>query len=154
MKSVNHHEMSRIFHQRKYGLAGLLAVLLLSGCAAPQPPSAPPTAEKEKVAPAPPPAASTPIAKPTKSVATPFPEGDDWLSLFDGNSLKGWAISDFAGHGEVQVVDGKIVLKSGVMTGVTWTNEIPRMHYAVELEAMRVDGSDFVCALTFPAGKE
>ena len=38
------------------------------------------------------------------------------------------------------------------MTGVTWTNDIPRMNYEVELEAMRVDGSDFFCALTFPVG--
>ena len=36
------------------------------------------------------------------------------------------------------------------MTGVTWTNDIPRMDFEVELEAMRVDGSDFFCALTFP----
>src|SRR5688572_30785560 len=44
------------------------------------------------------------------------------ISLFDGKSLQGWAISDFAGRGEVKVEEGKIILGNGVMTGVTWTN--------------------------------
>ena len=37
---------------------------------------------------------------------------------------------------------------------MTWTSDIPRMNYEVELEAMRVDGSDFFCGLTFPVGKD
>jgi 3-keto-disaccharide hydrolase len=40
------------------------------------------------------------------------------------------------------------------MTGVTWTNDLPRMNYEISLEAMRVDGSDFFCGLTFPVGEE
>jgi hypothetical protein len=36
------------------------------------------------------------------------------------------------------------------MTGVTYTGELPKSNYEVQLEAMRVDGSDFFCALTFP----
>ena len=55
---------------------------------------------------------------------------------------------------EVRVADGKLILGTGVMTGVTWTNEIPRMNFEVELEAMRVDGSDFFCALTFPVNSQ
>jgi hypothetical protein len=39
------------------------------------------------------------------------------------------------------------------MTGITWTNDIPRINFEVELEAMRVDGSDFFCGLTFPVGQ-
>jgi hypothetical protein len=76
----------------------------------------------------------------------------DEISLFDGKSLKGWRESDFAGHGEVTVEAGKILLGMGVMTGVTWTGDIPRMNYEVNVEAMRVEGSDFFCALTFPVG--
>lgn len=79
--------------------------------------------------------------------------GTNWQSLFDGKTLKGWSITDFAGRGEVRVDEGKIILETGVMTGVTWTNPIIRTNYEVELEAMRVEGSDFFCGLTFPVGE-
>lgn len=75
---------------------------------------------------------------------------EEELILFDGKTLEGWKESDFAGKGEVKVVDGKLSLGMGLMTGITWTNEIPRMDYEVSLEAMRVEGSDFFCGLTFP----
>ena len=38
------------------------------------------------------------------------------------------------------------------MTGVTWTGKYPKMDYEISLQAMRVDGSDFFCGLTFPVG--
>lgn len=77
-------------------------------------------------------------------------------SLFDGRTLAGWKVTDFAGHGEVLVKDGTIVLETGQMTGITWTNagELPAMNYEISLDAMRVDGSDFFCGLTFPVGKD
>jgi hypothetical protein len=53
----------------------------------------------------------------------------------------------------VTVKDGKITLEAGQMTGITWTNDLPRMNYEISLEAMRVEGSDFFCGLTFPVGK-
>jgi hypothetical protein len=130
-----------------------LVLLLLAGCITGQKPSVTSKAEKEKVAPAPP-LVVAPTLKKAKPAPASFPEGGDWLTLFDGKTLKGWAVTDFSGHGEVRVKDGKLLLENGVMTGVTWTNDIPRMDYAVELEAMRVDGSDFFCALTFPVGKD
>ena len=79
-----------------------------------------------------------------------------WKSLFDGKTLAGWKLTDFAGRGEVNVKDGKIILESGQMTGITWTNgnDLPRMNYEISLEAMRVEGSDFFCGLTFPVGKD
>jgi hypothetical protein len=40
------------------------------------------------------------------------------------------------------------------MTGITWTNDVPTNNYEIRLEAMRVDGSDFFCALTFPIGDD
>src|SRR5437762_5111567 len=50
----------------------------------------------------------------------------EWQSLFDGKSLEGWRITDFAGHGEVSVESGRLTLHSGVMlTGVSWTNTLP-----------------------------
>jgi type 1 glutamine amidotransferase len=79
--------------------------------------------------------------------------GADWESLFDGRTLKGWKITDFAGGGEVNVENGQLVLHSGVMlTGVSSTNPIPKIDYEVSLQTMKVDGSDFFCGLTFPVG--
>jgi hypothetical protein len=74
-------------------------------------------------------------------------------SLFDGKSLKGWKKTQFGGEGKVEVKDGRIVLHSGgPMTGITWTEDFPKIDYEISLEAMRVDGSDFFCGLTFPVG--
>jgi hypothetical protein len=74
--------------------------------------------------------------------------------LFDGKTLTGWTVTDFAGHGTVRVEEGKIILDTGHMTGITWTNDLPRVNYEVSLDAMRVEGSDFFCGLTFPVGND
>ena len=76
--------------------------------------------------------------------------------LFDGKTLTGWKVSDFAGKGEVTVKDGRITLEAGHTTGITWTNanDLPRMNYEISLEAMRVEGGDFFCGLTFPVAKD
>jgi hypothetical protein len=76
------------------------------------------------------------------------------IQLFDGKTLNGWRISDFAGKGPVRVEGGKLILEMGTMTGVTYTNDVPTMNYEISVEAMRVDGSDFFCGLTFPVGKD
>lgn len=93
-------------------------------------------------------------AKPPPSTAAT--NAAAWKSLFDGKTLASWKATDFAGRGEVTVRDGKIVLESGHMTGITWTNvnDLPRMNYEISLEAMRVEGGDFFCGLTFPVGKD
>lgn len=76
------------------------------------------------------------------------------ISLFDGRSLGLWKASDFSRSGAVTVKDGAIRLEKGnYMTGITWTGPIARMKYEITLEAMRVEGSDFFCALTFPVGE-
>jgi hypothetical protein len=80
----------------------------------------------------------------------PASRGD---SLFDGKTLAGWKKTEFGGEGDVDVEDGRIVMRAGnPMTGITWTGAYPRMDYELSLEAMRVDGSDFFCGLTFPVG--
>jgi len=82
----------------------------------------------------------------------PF-EGEGWQRLFDGESLKGWRETDFAGRGEIQCQFGLLILNTGdPFTGVSWTNEPPKMNYEVALDAMRVTGSDFFCGLTIPVG--
>ena len=115
------------------------------------------------------PLAGTPTSTPTPPTAATAAVQSaaisaDWQSLFDGESLKGWKITDFAGHGEVLVkrvesskketnapVDKSILLEAGaILTGVNGTNEVPKMNYEIRLDAMKVDGSDFFCGLTFP----
>jgi hypothetical protein len=75
----------------------------------------------------------------------------DEVSLFDGRTLGQWKVTDFGGQGDVYVKDGAIYLEMGdYMTGITWTGPVVRMGYEITLEAMRVEGSDFFCGLTFP----
>lgn len=81
--------------------------------------------------------------------------------LFDGRSLAGWVQSGFEGEGNVRVVNpfrggtAAIVLEKGTtLSGVTWTRgaDLPKTNYEISLEAMRVEGGDFFCGLTFPVG--
>ncbi len=77
-----------------------------------------------------------------------------WKTLFDGKTLKGWEAAVFGGDGEVEVKDGCIHMGFGEMlTGVTYKKEFPVTDYEIRLEAKRVDGIDFFCALTFPVDK-
>jgi hypothetical protein len=75
-------------------------------------------------------------------------------SLFDGKTLSGWTSTNFGGEGNVSVRDGTIILEMGSnMTGITWTGgELPHTRYEISLEAMKLDGNDFFCGLTFPVG--
>ncbi len=102
--------------------------------------------------------ASTPPTNHPKSLRTSSgipAASSNWQSLFDGKTLKGWAVTDFAGHGAVEIENGSIFLRQGVMTGINWTNPmLAEMNYEIALDAMRVDGSDFFCGLTFPVGKD
>ena len=97
------------------------------------------------------------------SGCAPSADPAGWQPLFDGRSLAGWVPSGFDAEGPVRVDPDfrgggpAIVLHRGTTaTGITWTRgaELPRQHYEVELEAMRVEGGDFFCGLTFPVGRE
>ena len=81
-------------------------------------------------------------------------EGAGWKSLYDGRTLKGWAVSDFGGHGAVHCDQGLIVADMGdALTGVNYTNgDVPKMNYEIALDTMKISGSDFSCGLTFPVG--
>ncbi|MCD6338818.1 MAG: DUF1080 domain-containing protein [Verrucomicrobia bacterium] len=119
------------------GAAGLAALIALS-------------AESWGQIPPPPP----PIKKKTPAYAQIPPiTGKGWKSLFDGKTLKGWKITDFAGHGPVYVKDGKMILEMGaILTGVNGPTNLFKTNYEIVLDAMRVDGTDFFCGLTFPVG--
>lgn len=81
-------------------------------------------------------------------------KGPPWTSLFDGKTMGQWQPTKFGGEAEVRVENGQIVLNRGDdMTGVTWSGAMPKMNYEVSLEAARLEGSDFFCALTFPVGE-
>ena len=73
-------------------------------------------------------------------------------ALFDGKSLKGWKKIEFGGSGDIEVEDGEIIVYMGeVLTGFKLGGEAPyKSNYEISLEAMRLDGVDFFCALTFP----
>lgn len=93
-----------------------------------------------------------PASVPKSESASSILFSGGWKSLFDGKTLTGWKEVDYSGRGPVIVTNGEIVLRSGYMTGITWTNvkALPRVDYELEVEARRIDGSDFFCGLTFP----
>jgi len=74
--------------------------------------------------------------------------------LFDGKTLAGWEVSDFAGHGEVEVQGGNLYLGTGLgLTGAKYAGgHLPKDNYEISLEAKRTAGVDFFCAITFPVG--
>lgn len=98
--------------------------------------------------------ACTPSSQ-SPTAAEEFADSHGWISLFDGESLAGWEITDFGGQGKVTVRDGEILLPMGqALTGITWQGEFPREGYEISAEARRLVGNDFFCALTFPVGEE
>lgn len=83
------------------------------------------------------------------------PEAGGWKDLFDGKTLTNWKPTSFGGEGEVKVQDGKIVIEPGVdLSGIHWTGPaLPRMNYELTLEAMKLEGSDIFCGISFPVGE-
>ncbi len=75
-----------------------------------------------------------------------------WTPLFNGQDLQNWAPVDFGGHGKVTAGAGQINISAGEeLTGMAWTNgSLPKTDYELSLQAMRVEGGDFFCGLTFP----
>lgn len=73
----------------------------------------------------------------------------------DGRQLTGWEVTNFGPQGPVSVSGGEIILGMGDgCTGITWKGDFPSLNYEVSLEARRVEGNDFFCGITFPAGKD
>jgi hypothetical protein len=131
---------------RLLACCGLLFIAILSGCTNRKATTVTQTAAPPSTLP------KTNHGAAKSTAQQPLPAGA--TQLFDGKTLSGWRVSDFAGKGPVRVDDGKLILEMGTMTGVTYTNDVPTMNYEIGVEAMRVDGSDFFCGLTFPVGKD
>ena len=144
-------------------LGGILVVVagLLAGCASTDQPSASALETRPQTQPTKPEATKTekptPRGQATLSQSAPATgaardgQAPRELTLFDGKTLTGWATTDFGGHGDVRVENGQILIGMGAaLSGVHWTNPVPKIDYEVTLEAMKVEGSDFFCGLTFP----
>jgi len=95
-----------------------------------------------------------PVQNKVPEPVTVLEEVDSTL-LFDGETLDGWEITNFGPQGPVYVSGGAIILGRGDgCTGITYKKEFPTINYTVTLEAKRIDGHDFFCAMTFPVGKD
>lgn len=73
--------------------------------------------------------------------------------LFDGKELGAWQVTRFGGEGEAFVnEEGFLEFGFGaIMTGVHWGGQVPALsNYEISFEAMKLDGNDFFCAVTFP----
>jgi hypothetical protein len=71
--------------------------------------------------------------------------------LFDGVSLDNWQVIDFEGHGNISIVDSCIIIDKGeLISGIRWAEDFPKTNYEINLDAKRIDGSDFFCGMTFP----
>ena len=93
-------------------------------------------------------------ARDQSQVKSEITQVQDSSYLFDGKTLDGWEITDFGTQGPVSVSGGKIIIGMGDgCSGITWKRDFPTVDYEVTLEAMRVDGHDFFCGMTFPVGK-
>ena len=83
----------------------------------------------------------------------PPPRGE-WKLLSD-EFESSWQAAGIKEEGRVTIKDGEITLDAGQpMTGArfeAWrTARMPRSRYAIEYEAMRVEGNDFFGSVTFP----
>ena len=100
------------------------------------------------------PIASSPTNSPVQISTRTNHWTGDWTPLFDGKTLRNWANTDFAGHGDATAEPGQIKISMGAdLSGINWTNgTLPKFDYEISLEANKVTGSDFFCGLTFPVG--
>ena len=135
-------------------LGFVLAFALLTGCVSSRPnPSAVPPQRAAMTSPDAAPVTPREIIHAAARQPLSPVAGDGWRSLFDGSSLAGWRVTDFGDEGRVKLREGLLVFGIGTpFTGVNYTNSVPKLNYEVSLEAMRVEGDDFFCGLTFPVG--
>jgi len=96
---------------------------------------------------------STPEPEPEPEPEPTPPPPPSKFVLFDGKELGTWAPIQFGGEGETIVnEDGCLEFGFGaIMTGVHWSEDPPATtNYQIDLDAMKLDGNDFFCAVTFP----
>lgn len=159
MSAVSPKESSRTQHLGRWAceqgivparIVSLLVIgLSLAGCRTTPQTSSPSEGAPKDVRPVPE-DESLPLKQAGLSQAATVEPGQT-VSLFDGNTLGLWNVTDFGGQGKVYVRDGAVHMERGNnATGITWSGPVVRMNYEITLDAMRVEGTDFFCALTFP----
>ena len=117
-------------------------IIVACGCSTPQPTTPKPSGAGAKPAPH-----VESGVKPTIGA---------WKPLFNGKDLTGWTETKFGGSGEPTVENGNLIIAMGAaLSGVNWTNAaaLPKINYEIELEAMKLEGNDFFCGLTFPVAE-
>ncbi|MFK7820906.1 MAG: DUF1080 domain-containing protein [Planctomycetaceae bacterium] len=97
---------------------------------------------------------NTPV-EPDTVAAVSVDTGQPWVSLFNGEDLDGWEVTEFGGEGEITVQQGGIFMDYGAdLTGLHRKWPLPKTNYEIELEAKKVEGNDFFVGLTFPIGDD
>lgn len=85
-------------------------------------------------------------------IAPPPPIEREWIVLTPSPSSPFHAVA-FGGAGESTIDTESITLARGEpLTGVRFAGEFKTTDYEVEVEAARIGGNDFFCALTLPIG--
>ncbi len=82
--------------------------------------------------------------------------GQGWKSFLPAKGLAGWEITDFGGQGEVTRKGDLLVMEMGdPLTGINYKKkDFPKTNFEIQVEIQRIEGSDFLCGLTFPVGDE
>lgn len=95
-------------------------------------------------------------AQSTQEQSTQDSEFKETQSLFDGQTLDQWELTEFGGEGDVTVEDGCIFMNAGdPMTAINLPESfpLPTTNYELAFEAMKVEGTDFFGTVTFPVGE-
>lgn len=85
------------------------------------------------------------------------PEGEaKTYDLFTEDSMDDWEEVDCGGSGPVSWEEGQVMLieQGEMLSGAVYqkADELPKTNYEITLEAQRLQGVDFFCAITFPVG--
>lgn len=83
-------------------------------------------------------------------------DADGWRPLLPEKGLDGWEITDFGTEGKVNRDGPQLILEMGEpLNGINYKKkDFPKDNFEIYLEANRLEGSDFLCGLTFPVGDE
>ena len=80
---------------------------------------------------------------------------DRWVSLVDDEHVSFWKFIDFGGREAFEIEKGVLTVEAGYpMAGFVYKGAFPKTNYELELEAKKIQGTDFFCLVTFPVGDQ
>ncbi len=95
---------------------------------------------------------STQLSPPHQTAELP---ANPWLSLVEEPRLSDWKFIDFGGRDAFQKQAGQLTVEAGYpLAGFVFGGAFPTSNYELELEAQKIDGTDFFCLVTFPVGEQ